>query len=69
MVCNFTGLARSKQNFAVYMKRKACINDNQSARRKVDYVRADDWMEAKNIALSKPENKAFIIDGRPKEIR
>lgn len=63
------GMLTSKQNFAVYLKRKACLNDNQTARRKVDYVQASDWMEAKNISLAKPENKAFIIDGRPKEIR
>lgn len=64
-----SGMLTTKQNFAVYLKRKACLNDNQTARRKVDYVQASDWHEAKNIALAKPENRAFIIDGRPKEIR
>lgn len=69
MTCNFSGLTSSRQKFAVYLKRKACLNDNQNARRKVDYVQATDWQEAKAISLAKPENKAFIIDGRPKEVR
>lgn len=63
------GMLTSKQNFRVALKRKACLNDNQTARRKVDYVRAGDWMEARDISLAKPENRAFMIDGQPKDVR
>lgn len=66
---NLTGVARSRQTFAVYLKRKACLNDNQTARRRVEYVKAHDKEEAKAIALAKPENAAFMADGQPKEIR
>lgn len=56
------------KTFRVALKRKACLNDNESARSKVEYIKATDWHEAKGIALAKPENRAFIIDGRPKEV-
>lgn len=66
---NFTGLLRAPINWQVFLKRKACLNDNQTARRKVAYVRAPDKDEAKRIALLLPENAAFIADGQPKEVR
>ncbi len=53
-------------NWEVYLKRKACVDDAQSARKKVAYVAANNAEEAKAIALAKPENRAFIIDGTPR---
>jgi hypothetical protein len=66
---NFTGMLKTQQKFRVVMKRKHCLNQNQAERQKVVEVLADNWHEAKNIAMAAPENKAFIVDGRPKEIR
>ena len=67
---NLSGLAKAPPvDFAVYLRRKASANENQNARRKVVYVRAHDKDEAKRIALAKPENKAFIVEGVPKEVR
>ncbi len=53
-------------NWEIYLKRKACIDDAQSARKKVAYVTAPDMQQAKEIALARPENRAFIIDGTPR---
>lgn len=53
-------------NWEVYLKRKACVDEAQSARKKVSYVTAKTVEEAKEIALAKPENRAFIIDGTPR---
>lgn len=50
----------------VYLRRKACIDDAQSARKKVAYVTAGNVQQAKEIALARPENRAFIIDGTPR---
>ena len=53
-------------NWEIYLKRKACIDDAQSARKKVAYVTAGNVQQAKEIALARPENWAFIIDGTPR---
>lgn len=53
-------------NWEVYLKRKACVDDAQSARKKVAYVTAPNIEEAKAIALSRKENAAFIVDGTPR---
>lgn len=66
---DLTNVVRSRQHFAVYLRKKACLNENKSARRKVVYVRANDKAEAKTVALSMPENAAFMLDGQPREIR
>ena len=52
--------------FEIYLRRKACIDDAQSARKKVAYVTAGNVQQAKEIALARPENRAFIIDGIPR---
>lgn len=52
--------------FEVYLKRKACVDDAQSARKKVAYVTAPNIEAAKAIALSRRENAAFIVDGTPR---
>lgn len=49
--------------FEVYLKRKACVDDAQTARKKVAYVTAKNEQEAKEIALKRAENAAFMIDG------
>lgn len=59
----------SRQRFRVSLKRKHCLNQNQNERQKVVEVLAADWHDAKNIALAMTENRAFIVDGRPKEVR
>lgn len=52
--------------WCVFLKRKACVNDAQSARKKVAYVTAPNIEEAKAIALSRRENAAFVVDGTPR---
>ena len=52
--------------FEVYLRRKACIDDAQSARNKVAYVEARDIEQAKAVALQRAENAAFILDGTPR---
>ena len=64
-----SGMLTSRQRFRVVMKRKACLNQNQNDRQKVVEVLATDWYEAKNIAMAMNENRAFIVDGRPKEMK
>lgn len=59
---NFAGLMSAKINFEVYLKRKHCLNANESARRRVVHVRASDVGEAKRIALAMPENSAFVAE-------
>ena len=53
-------------NFEVFLKRKSCVDDAQSARKKVAYVEARDIEQAKAVALQRSENAAFIIDGTPR---
>ena len=53
-------------NWEIYLRRKACIDDAQSARKKVAYVTAKTVAEAVDIALKRAENAAFIIDGTPR---
>lgn len=50
----------------VYLRRKDCVDDFQSARKKVAYVTAPNAEAAKEIALKRAENAAFIIDGTPR---
>ena len=52
--------------FEVFLKRKACVDDAQSARKKVAYVTAPNVEAAKEIALKRAENAAFVIDGTPR---
>ena len=53
-------------NWEIYLRRKACIDDAQSARKKVAYVTAKTVAEAVDIALKRAENAAFILDGTPR---
>lgn len=53
-------------NWEIYLKRKACIDDAQSARKKVAYVTASTVEAVNEVALKRSENQAFIIDGTPR---
>ena len=54
-------------NWEVFLKRKSCIDDAQSARKKVAYVVGVKTVErAIEIALARSENKAFVLDGTPR---
>lgn len=54
-------------NWEIFLKRKACIDDAQSARKKVAYVVGVKTVErAIEIALARSENKAFVLDGTPR---
>lgn len=53
-------------NFEIYMKRKACVDDAQTARKKVAYVSAKTVERAIEIALKRAENQAFVLDGTPR---
>lgn len=53
-------------NWCVFLRRKACLDDAQRARKKVAYVSAPSMEAAKQIALSRKENAAFEIDGTPR---
>lgn len=54
-------------NWEIYLKKKACLNDEQSARKKVAYVVGPKTVEAAiEIALKRAENQAFVLDGTPR---
>ena len=54
-------------NWEIYLKRKACANDEQAARKKVAYVSGAATVErAIEIALKRAENQAFVLDGTPR---
>lgn len=54
-------------NWEIYLKKKACLNDAQSARKKVAYVSNVETVErAIEIALKRAENQAFVLDGTPR---
>jgi len=50
------------------LTRKPTINEGQNIRRQVEYVKAHDKAEAKEIALAMPQNKAFRVSSL-KEIK
>ena len=54
-------------NWEIYLKKKACLNDEQSASKKVAYVVGPKTVEAAiEIALKRAENQAFVLDGTPR---
>ena len=51
----------------IFLKKKACLNDVQTARKKVVYVVGVKTVErAIEIALARSENQAFVLDGTPR---
>ena len=65
---NMTNLLTSRQTFRVELTRKPTINEGQNIRTQVEYVKARDKEEAKQIALAMPQNKAFRVSSL-KEIK
>ena len=59
---NLQGMLSAPIKWRAVLKKKACLNANQSARTKTDYVTAGNIGEAKRLILSKPDNQAFIIE-------
>lgn len=58
---NFTGLARAPMyDFEVTIERKASLNANQNARKRIEYVKAPNADDAKREALKRrPEFRAL----------
>jgi len=55
-------------NWEIYLKRKANVDDAQTARKKVAYVAGVKTVErAIEIALARRENQAFMLDGTPRQ--
>ena len=65
---NMNYMLTSRQTFEVTLTRKPTINEGQNIRRRVEYVKAHDKAEAKQIALAMPQNKAFRVSSL-KEIK
>ena len=61
MTCNFTGKLRANINWEVTLSRKACLNENESARRRLEYVTARDQAEVRKIIADDPKFKAFRV--------
>lgn len=59
MTCNFFGLLRAPIKWEITLSRKPTANEEQNARKRIEYVRAPDQHEAKRIALAMPQNAAF----------
>ena len=55
------GMLRARIHWEVTLSRKACVNDNQSARRRIEYVTATDQAEVKKIIGNTPRLSAFRI--------
>lgn len=58
---NMENMLTSRQTFEVTLTRKPTINEGQNVRRRVEYVKATDKAEAKQIALAMPQNHAFRV--------
>lgn len=65
---NMMNMLTSRQTFRVELTRNPTINEGQNIRRQVEYVKARDKEEAKQIALAMPQNKAFRVSSL-KEIK
>ena len=50
----------------VYLRLKSDADKTQNARKKVAYVTAETVERAKELALARYENAAFVIDGTPR---
>ena len=58
----------SNRKYEATLKRKSCLNDNQSARQKRETVIASDEATAREVVLRRRENQAFVV-ASIKEIR
>lgn len=48
-------------HYRVFLSRKETLNADQNARKRIEYVIATSKDEAKTIALSMPQNRAFRV--------
>jgi len=58
----------TNRKYEATLKRKSCLNDNQSARQKRETVIASDEAMARELVLLRRENQAFVV-AKIKEIR
>lgn len=58
----------TNRKYEATLKRKSCLNDNQSARQKRETVIAHDEAIAREVVLKRRENQAFVV-ASIKEIR
>lgn len=58
----------TNRKYEATLKRKSCLNDNQSARQKRETVIASDEAMAREVVLKRRENQAFVV-AKIKEIR
>lgn len=58
---NVQGMLRAPIAWEVTLSRKPTCNDVQNARKRVEYVRAQDQQTAKQIALAMPNNAAYRV--------
>ncbi len=58
----------TNRKYEATLKRKSCLNDNQSARQKRETVIASDEAMAREVVLRRRENQAFVV-AKIKEIR
>ncbi len=58
---NMTNMLTSRQTFEVTLTRKPTPNEGQNIRRRIEYVKAHDKVEARRIALDMPHNQAFVV--------
>ena len=58
----------NNRKYEALLQRKACLNDNQSARQKRETVVASDEAMAREVVLKRRENQAFVV-AKIKEVR
>ncbi len=58
----------TNRKYEATLKRKSCLNDNQSARQKRETVIASDEAMAREVVFRRRENQAFVV-AKIKEIR
>ncbi len=51
----------TNRKYEATLKRKSCLNDNQSARQKRETVIASDEAMAREVVLKRRENQAFVV--------
>ena len=63
MVCAFGHLLKAPvmRKYEALLKRKSCLNAEQSARTKRETVVASDEATAREVVLMRRENQAFVV--------
>jgi len=60
-VLNMTGKPPARIHWEVTLSRKACVNANQSIRKRIEYIRAVDQEEARQMISANPLLAAFRV--------